>query len=142
MSFPSLPVVSGLMSRMPPKSDGHSGSRGMFLQMSDKDGGGIHQSPSFTFAAVDAPPARPVAEQNVGQSAAASNPYQWSDEPTAAVSAEYPDSVPTPTDGRSFSMMRMVADKQVLIRPTPLCRCHHTPPLILANNLSPTLTLL
>jgi hypothetical protein len=102
MSFPSLPVVSGLTSRMPPKSDGDSGSKGMFLQMSDKDGGGIHQSPSFTFAAMDPASARPVAEQNVGQSAAASNPYQWSDEPTAAVSAEYPDSMPTPTDGRSF----------------------------------------
>jgi hypothetical protein len=86
---------------MPPKSDGDSGSKGMFLQMSDKDGGGIHQSPSFTFAAVDPASTRPVAEQNVGQSAAASNPYQWNDEPTAAVSAEYPDSFPTSTDGRS-----------------------------------------
>jgi hypothetical protein len=74
----------------------------MFLQMSDKDGGGIHQSPSFTFAAVDPASARPVAEQNGGQSAAASNPYQWNDEPTAAVSVEYPDPIPTPTDGRSF----------------------------------------
>jgi len=74
----------------------------MFLQMSDKDGGGIHQSPSFTFAAVDPVSARPVAEQNVGQTAAGTNPYQWNDEPTAAVSAEYPDSTPTPTDGRSF----------------------------------------
>jgi hypothetical protein len=126
---------------MPPKPDGDSGSKGMFLQMSDKDGGGIHQSPSFTFAAVDTASVRPVAEQNVGQSAAASNPYQWSDEPTAAVPAEYPGSVPTPTDGRSFSMVRMVADKQVLIRPTPLCRCRHILPHTLANNLSPTLTL-
>ena len=87
---------------MPPKSDGDS-AKGMFLQMSDKDGGGIHQSPSFTFSAVDPAAARPVAEQSVGQveSAAGVNPYQWDDQPTAAVPAEYPNSVPTPTDGRS-----------------------------------------
>ena len=128
---------------MPPKSDGDSGSKGMFLQMSDKDGGGIHQSPSFTFAAVDPASARPVAEQNVGQTAAAagSNPYQWNDEPTAAVSAEYPESMPTPTDGMSFIHCDGVADKQVFIRPTPLCRCHPTPPLFQANNLSQTLML-
>jgi len=111
--------------------------------MSDKDGGGIHQSPSFTFAAVDPASARPVAEQNVGQTAAAagSNPYQWNDEPTAAVSAEYPESMPTPTDGMSFIHCDGVADKQVFIRPTPLCRCHPTPPLFQANNLSQTLML-
>jgi len=88
---------------MPPKSDGNS-AKGMFLQMSDKDGGGIHQSPSFTFAAADPAAVRPVAEQNIGQAEPAGgvNPYQWSDEPTAAVPAEYTNSVATPTDGRSF----------------------------------------
>jgi hypothetical protein len=130
---------------MPPKSDADSGSKGMFLQMSDKDGGGIHQSPSFTFAAADSASVRPVAEQTVGQAAASAgtNPYQWTDEPTAAVSAEYPVSMPTPTDGMSCPFLsRLVADRQEHTRPTPLCRCHHIPPLILANNLSPTLTLL
>jgi len=68
--------------------------------MSDKDGGGIHQSPSFTFAPSDPAPAKP-ADQNLGQAAVASNPYQWNDEPTAAVS-EYPESMPTLTDGRFF----------------------------------------
>lgn len=87
---------------MPPKSDGDS-AKGMFLQMSDKDGGGIPQSPSFTFAAADPAAIKPAAEQNIGQAetAAGVNPHQWSDQPTAAVPAEYPGSVPTPTDGRS-----------------------------------------
>jgi len=87
----------------------------MFLQMSDKDGGGIHQSPSFTFAAVDPASVRPAADQNLGQAATAaaagSNPYQWSNEPTALVSADYPDSMPTPTDGMSFMHCNCVADK-------------------------------
>ena len=129
------------MSRVPPKSDGDS-AKGMFLQMSDKDGGGIHQSPSFTFAAADTAEARPAAEQNVGQAepAAGVNPYQWNDEPTAAVPAEYPDSVPTPTDGGSSSRSRLVADKKGLIPPISLCRCHLTPPLIRGNSRSPTPT--
>jgi hypothetical protein len=75
----------------------------MFLQMSDKDGGGIHQSPSFTFAQMDAAtPARPAMDQNVGQATAVqTNPYQWNDGPTAAISgAEITDAYPTPTDGK------------------------------------------
>jgi hypothetical protein len=72
----------------------------MFLQMSDKDGGGIHQSPSFTLAPADVAPVRPAVDQNVGQpTAGQTNPYQWNDGPTAAASGTYPDANPTLTDG-------------------------------------------
>jgi hypothetical protein len=126
-------------------------TQGVFLQMSDKDGGGIHQSPSFTLAppgkfnimsecltadrSVDVPPMKtgeavqgvPARDAGVEPSA---NPYKWDDQATPTdrpIEASYPGTEPTSTDRMPHSIPSRILrsdDRHATNGHIRSCCCH------------------